>query len=39
MINRIKTDASQSHHRDLPLANRNQSSHSKTIILIYIIIT
>ena len=25
MINRIKTDASQSHHRDLPLANRNQS--------------
>ena len=22
---RIKTDASQSHHRDLPLANRNQS--------------
>ena len=25
MINQIKTGASQSHHRDLPLANQNQS--------------
>ena len=35
---RIKTDASQSHHRDLPLANQNQSRLQQNHILIYILL-